>query len=297
MKNPETSVNLKLRGYMRRVCILAVAIAICALVCVSAYVFREHSFDDYRSVPSRQLPMDWFAHVKVGIIGDSWVAGKKLDDPLRQRLLDLGLNVEVVSSGHPGAKSRQLYRDLFADQTNPESSKALLLDDDLDYLVVIAGVNDTAGHIGRDFYAHHMLGIIQAAQERAVQPLVVEVPEYGIECPPPMGLSWCKRLLFLYLFDGGKVDVIEDYRRELSAQLPKLAKPVTVIQFKSVARDYASSTNLYANPSHLNKQGNVALASLIAQEVIELHNKTVQRTGADRLTEEINRASPAGSRR
>ncbi len=250
---------------MRRICALAAVVTLVALLGLAVYVFRERSFDDYGSVPRRQLPSDWLSHVKVGIIGDSWVAHRRLDEPLRQRLSEKGLNAEVVSSGHPGAQSRQIYRDLLADQTKPYSSKALLLDADLDYLAVVAGVNDTNGHIGRDFYAHHILGIIKAAQDRAVQPLVVEVPEYGIECMPSSSVfSRCWHHLFRYLFDGGKVDVIEDYRGELLARLRTLEKPVTVIKF-SFVRDYASNTNYYTDPLHLNKQGDAVLASLIAE--------------------------------
>jgi len=91
--------------------------------------------------------------------------------------------------------------------------------------------------------------------------------------------------------------VIEDYRGELLARLRTLEKPVTVIKF-SFVRDYASNTNYYTDPLHLNKQGDAVLASLIAGEVIELHNKAIQRTGASRFAQETNRtSSAAGSRR
>jgi hypothetical protein len=286
MQHPKTPVEIKTGVYIRKCISLAVSICLAAMLCLGAYVYCAHSFDDYRIVPIRQTPSNWFTHVKVGIIGDSWVAGKKLDELLKNRLMEMGLNAEVVSSGHPGAKSRQIYRDLFADEGKLYSTKSLLLDDDLDYLVIIGGVNDTIGHIGPDNYAHHMLGIIKAAQERSVQPLVVEVPEYGIECTSaPSIITYCKRILFRYLFDGGKLNVIDDYRKELLLQITKLAYPVTVIHFNNVVRDYASSTNLYLNPSHLNQEGNSALASLIAGEVIELHNKTIQRTGGGRLAQ------------
>ena len=91
--------------YMRRICALAAVVTLVALLGLATYVFRLRSFDDYASVPRRQLPSDWLSHVKVGIIGDSWVANRRLDEPLRQRLYEKGLNAEVVSSGHPGAQS------------------------------------------------------------------------------------------------------------------------------------------------------------------------------------------------
>lgn len=280
---------------LRRICTLGAVVTLVALLSLAAYISRARSFDNYASVPSRQRPSDWLSHVKVGIIGDSWVANRRLDEPLRQCLSAKGLNVEVVSSGHPGAQSRQIYRNLLADQTKPNSSKALLLDPYLDYLVVVAGANDTNGHIGRDFYAHHIVGIVKAAQDRAVQPIVVEVPEYGIECMPSSSVfSRYWHHLFRYLFDGGKVNVIEDYRSELLVRLRTLEKPVSVIPF-SFVRDYASNTNYYANPLHLNQKGDAILASLIAEEVINLHYKAAQGKGASFFTQETNRISSAAS--
>lgn len=266
----------KFRSSLRRLCAITVCFTLVALFILAAYVFSEHSFEDYVSIPTRQRPLDWSSHVKIGIIGDSWVEGKDLDVSVRKLLAAKGLNAEVVSMGHSGVKSRQLYRDLLADSTTQYSSNELLMDDDLDYLVVVAGVNDTAGYIGKDFYAHHMLGIIKAAQDRGVETLCIEVPDYGIESLPFAGVSsWGKQLVFRYLFDGGKVNVIEDYRSELLARLGTLAKPVTVISFDPNIWHYELKSNLYVNPSHLNQKGCDALSSLIADALIASHKKSV----------------------
>ncbi len=267
----------KLRSSIRQLCAITASVTLVAFFILAVYVRSERSFEDYVSIPIRQRPSDWFSHVKIGIIGDSWVEGKKLDVSVRQLLAAKGLNADVVSSGHSGVKSRQLYRDLFADSTTPYSSNSLLMDDDLDYLVVVTGVNDTAGYIGRDFYAHHMLGIMKAAQDRGVETLCIEVPDYGIDSLPFTSVSsWGKQLVFRYLFDGGKVNVIEDYRSELLARLGTLSKPVTVISFDPKIWHYEFNSKLYINPSHLNQEGSFALSSLIADELIALHNKTVQ---------------------
>ena len=44
--------------------------------------------------------------LSIAIIGDSWVAGKKLDSLLHVDLLEFGVKNNIISSGHPGAKSK-----------------------------------------------------------------------------------------------------------------------------------------------------------------------------------------------
>ena len=266
----------KFRSSLRRLCVIIACVTLVSLFILAAYVFSQHSFQAYATIPTRQRPSNWSSHVKIGIIGDSWVEGKKLEVSVQQLLAAKGLNTEIVSMGHSGVKSRQLYRDLLAEPTTPYSSHSLLMDDDLDYLVIVAGVNDTASYIGKDFYAHHMLGIIKAAQDRGVETLCIEVPDYGIESLPFKDvLSWGKHLLFRYLYDGGKVNVIADYRRELLTRLATLSKPVTVISFNPNIWHYELKSNLYVNPSHLNQEGCDELSSLIADELSALHNKSV----------------------
>lgn len=75
------------------------------------------------------------------------------------------------------------------------------MDNEIDYLVVVAGVNDTAGHIGKDFYAHHILAIAKAALDRSIIPVVIEVPEYCIEQTAADSVrSWAKRTIFRYIY-------------------------------------------------------------------------------------------------
>ena len=62
----------------------------------------------------------------VGIIGDSWVAGQKLDSLLHQELLKNGIENRIISSGHPGAKSKLIYQNLFKDKKNKHSSKFII---------------------------------------------------------------------------------------------------------------------------------------------------------------------------
>lgn len=248
-----------------------IGIGFCAI-----YIKRDRSFDLLPIIPARTTPNDWAEHIKIGVIGDSWVAGQKLDHAIQETMVASGIPAEVVSSGHPGANSRQIYRNLLNnDQSDPHSSNALLMDEDIDFLVVVAGVNDTVVHIGAEFYAHHMFCIIQTALDRGIKPIVVEVPEYGIEETPAVTLlSWARRTIYLWLFDYGKVDVIQEYRKKLRDTIPPaIANKVVFVAFSSIADNYHNTKNLYANPSHLNRDGNEKLGRLIANRIQDTHNE------------------------
>ncbi len=251
-----------------------IGIAVASLFCIglsAVYIQRDVSFDKAYHVETRTRPYNWAEHIKIGVIGDSWVASQKLDHSIAESMMVSGIPAEVVSSGHPGAKSRQIYRNLLNNnQSSPYSSNHLLTDEDMDFLVIVAGVNDNAGHIGKEFYAHHMLLIIQAALDRGMTPVVVEVPEYGIDETPAVGLlSWGKRAIYLRLFDNGKVDVISDYRRSLRDRIPSAIKEKAIfVEFTSIAYNYDSSKSLYANPSHLNKDGYEMLGRLITDTLL-----------------------------
>lgn len=240
----------------------------------AAYIRKDLSLDQPQVIPLRPRPGNWADHIKVGVVGDSWVAGRKLDQAIEQSLLSLGLSAEVISSGHPGAKSRQIYRNLLdGNRTTVYSSNSILMDEDVDFLVVVAGINDTAGHVGKDFYAHHMACIVQATIARGITPVIVEVPEYGIERANATGLiSQLKQSLYLYLFDSGEVDVISRYRQAFLERLePASREQIAIVEFAPVTTDYAIATDLYADPSHLNKRGFAKLGHTIAETIRSMH--------------------------
>ena len=264
---------------LRRIVLLGISVfLIFCVIPTVIYIQRDRSFDAPPQIAQRNTPKDWAAHVKIGIIGDSWVAGGKLDQAIRDVMLDSGVSAEIVSSGHPGARSRQIYQDMLSAESKPFSSQKLFMDEDLDYLVVIAGVNDTAGHIGQDYYAYHMLCIIKAAQIRGIHPVIVEVPEFGIEDAAETGfMSYMKHTIYRIVFDGRQVNVITAYREALKNQTTAtMLEDMTMVSFSPLVKDYSQSKNLYANPSHLNKIGYQQLGSLIAANIVEAHNKRLR---------------------
>jgi lysophospholipase L1-like esterase len=242
------------------------------------YIVRDRSFDEPANLPQHSTPHDWHTFVKIGLIGDSWLRGHILEQSVLNSLTTLGMPVEVISSGHPGAKSRQIYRNLLLDESEKYSSRKLIMDESLDYLVVIAGVNDTTVHMGKNFYSHHILSIIKTAHLRGIHPIIVEIPEYGIEDLPYFGvLRWIKHLIYRTIFDGGRYDVISDYRDALRTQIPTSLKDnVTLISFDPFIQDYSEQQHLYADPMHLNKDGLQQFGNYLAGEILKTHNKRIK---------------------
>jgi lysophospholipase L1-like esterase len=273
---------MKKHKLLKKFLLLVAATGLIGLILCAVYIQNDTSLDSLREVTaqttSRKLP----EQIKIGVIGDSWVAGQKLDRAIEQAVAASGFKTAVLSSGHPGAKSRQIYRNLFLEKASKNSSNALFMDEDLDYLVVVAGVNDSAGHIGKTFYAHHILLICQAALARGVKPVIVEVPEYGIEDTPSSGfLSWGKRSIYLWLLDSGNVDVIKEYRMALREEIQAsgIADKVLLVDFLPITDDYNTSKDLYANPSHLNHDGYSKLGNRIANSIVEWHNNAMHSDG------------------
>lgn len=210
--------------------------------------------------------------IHVALIGDSWVSKSKLDAPMASALDAVGLGeVAVRGLGQGGATSRRILRNLLADDAGEFASDTLLEDESLRYVIVIAGVNDSAQHLGADFYAHHVTEIARVLLSRGVTPIVLEVPEYGIEAirAKRTGVRLAKDVLLSALFDDGDVDVVEKYRDALAAKLEAagLRDAVDLVPFAPVVADYHAATDLYQDPAHLNDAGREILAAHLAAAV------------------------------
>lgn len=247
------------------VCLSLIVIIISLL---TVYIFRDRQMDVFNVAQYKSLPIKQSPNIKIGLIGDSWVSGKKLDQAIIDELKSSGINAQIVSIGHPGAKSKEIFRDLFSDNSSPYSSNSLLLDDDISFLVIVAGVNDAAGHIGKDFYAHHMKNIVLATNSRSKLPIIVELPEFGIETQTGNYPSIAKHYLYQLLFDDGKTDIISEYRSTLKTDLETSGLEYKLISFDPIARNYSDEINLYANPWHLNEEGCKRLGAYIGKCIV-----------------------------
>lgn len=210
--------------------------------------------------------------IKLGLIGDSWVAGEKLDPVIETYLRSMNIDADIISYGHPGAKSQHILSNLLSDESNPYSSNALLQDDAVKHIIIIAGVNDTAGHIGSDFYVHHMTELIEVINSYGKTAIILEVPEYGIEEPEKFK-SALKHNLYKILFDDNETDVIEQYRQELASSLSETDLDFDIVPFNPIASDYHEDISLYKDQFHLNSEGNTKLGKYLGSYI---HNNIIK---------------------
>ncbi|MBB6370943.1 SGNH/GDSL hydrolase family protein [Chryseobacterium shigense] len=213
--------------------------------------------------------------LQIGIIGDSWVVRQNLDSLLQKKLLDKGIHSEIYSSGNPGAKTKKIYENLFKDD-NEEFSSRKVIEKKPDYCIVIAGVNDAATCMGPEFYTHHMLMIIKTLLHYNIRPVIVSLPEFGVEenFKSKNVISSLSNRSAELVLNGGDQFKIPDYRNALLEELKHdgLDKKITILNFDEVTPDYDKDKGLYADPLHLNKLGYQKFSEFLAKGMVNLES-------------------------
>ncbi|MGG5209697.1 SGNH/GDSL hydrolase family protein [Chryseobacterium sp. MIQD13] len=213
--------------------------------------------------------------LQIGIIGDSWVVRQNLDSLLQKKLSDKGVQAKIYSSGNPGAKTKKIYENLFKDE-NEEFSSKKVIEKKPDYCIVIAGVNDAATHVGPEFYTHHMMMIIKTLLHYNIKPVIVSLPEFGVEedFKNKNIISSLSNRSAELVMNGGDQFKIPEYRNVLLAELKHdgLDRKVTVLNFDEVTPDYDKDRILYADPLHLNKQGYQKFSEFLARGIVNLES-------------------------
>lgn len=254
---------------IKMISIVAIILTILGIVSVFVYVKQDVKSviaEDEYSVGVSEVKKD--GEFKLGIIGDSWVDNEKLDSPIADSLSGGGLSIDVESYSLPGRKSGEIYHDMIND--NPEfNSYDLVQDDSIDALLLVAGVNDTAGHFGSEYYVKHIMNIISYANSHDKYVFILEVPEYGIE-EKERFLSALKHSVYMYVNDRGKRNVIDDYRKALQTQLEEtVTSGYAIIEYPEEMDDYYSNIDLYKDQFHLNDKGSSLLGNKIGEEILK----------------------------
>ncbi|PWU66587.1 SGNH/GDSL hydrolase family protein [Gracilibacillus dipsosauri] len=230
-------------------------LAIIPLISIFIYITNDR---EMVTVAQSQTETFSFANdneINIAVVGDSWVANEKLDQYIKSELEKSNIDSEIISYGYPGRKTKDIYQKITSE---PAIKK-------VDLMVIVAGVNDSAGHIGKDFYSHHMKNIVTFANINSIYPFVLELPEFSIETNANRFLSQVKHTIYRYLFDKGKLDNINEYRSELETTLSNSDLLYSIIPFGNIIDDYSSSKDLYIDPWHLNDKGNETLGTYIGQ--------------------------------
>ncbi|MBL1221247.1 SGNH/GDSL hydrolase family protein [Chryseobacterium sp. L7] len=211
--------------------------------------------------------------LKIGILGDSWVVRLNLDSLLEKKLSAQGVPAKIYSSGNPGAKTKRIYENLFKEDGEEFSSKKII-EEKPEYCIVIAGVNDAAMHLGPQFYSHHMVMIIKTLLNYNIKPVVVSMPEFGLEedFKRKNIISALSNKSAELVLNGGTAFKIPDYRKTLQEDLKTsgLDQKVVMLNFDEVSRDFDKDRNLYADPLHLNKLGYQKFSDFLAKSIVNL---------------------------
>jgi hypothetical protein len=235
------------------------------------YVFDRFSFSSELPYYSVKAAND--TSLTIGIIGDSWVECAKLDTIIQNRLQKHGLKSKIISSGHPGAKSKLIYQNLFKEH-NKEYSSRFVIENCPDYCIVIAGVNDAACQIGSHFYAYHMIQIIKTLLHYKIRPVILSLPEFGVENANKNMNIFCRwrNIISAYFNNNGQIDNIKSYRKALINELENenLKDSIILIDFNDVCQDYDRGSQLYNGSSHLSRKGNEKLCLIISTELIKI---------------------------
>lgn len=248
------------------------ALSILILI-VTYFLVDRYSF--CKELAYYPLPADNDTTLTIGIIGDSWVENGTLDTLLYQNLLKNGISANILFSGHSGAKTKIIYQNLFKEDSAEHSSR-FVIEKRPDFCIVIAGVNDAAVQIGSEYYSHHLNLITRTLLHYKIKPVIVSLPEFGIEehTREMNILSENGYRLASYINNGGEIDNIRKYRKVFDNKLntSRLKDSVLIIDFDAVCTDHNKFPELYSNSGHLSRKGFERLSEVISRELVSILN-------------------------
>ncbi len=198
------------------------------------------------------------------VIGDSWAANRVLDDPIRGALARRTINVQVHSLGYSGERTGKIYEHFAASQETAATC------------VIVAGINDSVGHFGAHYYAHHIRLLAKLALQRRCSPVIVELPRYdqqGVVAGRAVAYLMVRNLLYRFIFDHGSFAPIDRYREAARNDLADLH--VNLLNPDPAIGTPNTRPELWANPSHLSAKGRSALAEAIGSAIFDRMHQTV----------------------
>jgi lysophospholipase L1-like esterase len=206
----------------------------------------------------------------IGIIGDSWVAAGNLDAFVKNSMAQNGRRCTIFSGGLGGAKTKQVYNNLFS-PAKDFFSTAYIKEKQVKYCIISCGVNDSFGQFGKRFYSKNMCMIIKELLKYNIKPVIIELPEYGVE--ELYGklhiVNKIKNNVYAFFTSDSGLDNIKEYREALMEEMKKqlLQDKIVFIDFDAVCSDYSKCSYLYTDHLHLTDEGYSKLADEIANGI------------------------------
>jgi hypothetical protein len=259
------------KTYFSKVISLGMAGIFIPFLIYSSWYFYDR-FSYAKPLPLYNISKEKNAQITIGIIGDSWVFDKRLDSLLCNDLFKSSVNARILSSGHPGAKTKIIYQNLFVEKGSPNSSK-FIIESNPDYCIVVTGVNDAIAQLDVQNYSHHVQEIIKTLLHYKIKPVVVSMPAFGVE-ETINALDYLPktRNIFTGRYNNanGELNSIEGYTNALIQDLEasRLKDSILFINFHAVTAGFDKNPEYYINPSHLNTKGNQQLCKVISEAII-----------------------------
>lgn len=232
---------------------------------------RLHPY--YRLAKSQELIMDSIFKspsdtLKIVFIGDSWAAYQHpYDSLLFSMFSNDGRIISVTSKGNVGAKSHEIYERMFS------TTKPILMERP-EYCVISAGINDAVAKLGKEYYVHHYMLILQQLLELGIRPVVLEMPEVNY-CAIAGREPWTMRLhhILSALMTGSELYDFDSYKVALIQAIKKADMQSRIIYIgvdSWNAAGYQDKRCLYlSDETHLNAKGYEVLDSCIASEILK----------------------------
>jgi hypothetical protein len=208
--------------------------------------------------------------ISIALIGDSWVADHRLDTIIKKTIVVGNKEIKVNSSGQYGARSKDVYLNIFKASNESNSLQQIILSKP-DYCFISAGNNDL--NMGTKFYVHHMMLIIKFLCKVGIKPIVMLLPNYEKNIPQISTIEKVSRY-FRNFFSKSEYNIDATvYNYNLINEISKNQLNAKVIL---IDKNYNDSLKIYVNYTkqqfktfHLNNIGNYLLAKEIAKKITE----------------------------
>lgn len=223
----------------------------------------------YFNTPScHQSTEQW----KIGIIGDSWVKRGNMDASLKKQLLQYDVKADIIEAGHPGATSKMIYENLFANKNESIYSSKFIVEFCPQYCIVVAGVNDSFRGFGKTYYAEYVVKIANTLLHYNITPVILEIPNYNVkESQKTRSKLGVYRDELWFSLRGEDYKNLDAYRDELKRYLKKegVEHKVILINPNDANIDFQKHPEWYEDPLHLNEMGYKELVNIIAKKMHE----------------------------
>ena len=114
----------------------------------------------------------------IAVVGDSWADnGRKynLGKMIDERFKEAGIISQTFVAGVQGAKTSQIYQNLFNDTTIDGMN--YIISKNPHYCILLMGLNDLNGQYGQKSYTHNTLLIVKYLNSRDIIPIIYNIPD------------------------------------------------------------------------------------------------------------------------